>query len=70
MSIELDFIAHVLALNLPRGAEREPIFRVFHLVALLADFLLEDAVVVANAISRGRDVLGGERVQVACRKSP
>lgn len=70
MSVELDLVAHVLPLDLPGRAEGEPVLRVLHLVALLADLLLEDAVVVADAVARRGDVLRGERVQVARRESP
>lgn len=69
MPVELDLVAHVLPLDLPGRAEGEPVLRVLHLVALLADLLLEDAVVVADAVARRGDVLRGERVQVARRES-
>lgn len=70
MPVELDLVAHILPLDLPGRAEGEPVLRVLHLVALLADLLLEDAVVVADAVARRGDVLRGERVQVARRESP
>ena len=70
MPIELDFVPHVLTLNLPRRAEGQPVLRVLDLVPVLADLLLEDSVVVANAIPRGGDVVRGQRVEIARRKTP
>jgi len=65
----VDLVLHVHPLDLPRVAVAEPVVRNLDLVAVLDD-LLEDAVVVSDAVAPGWQVESGEGVQEAGCQSP
>lgn len=61
---------HVLGTrDLPRVAEAQPVVRLLELPAVL-DALLEDAVVVAQAVAVRREADRGHRVEEARRQTP
>ena len=68
MAAEFDFEGVFGALQRPGIAETEPFVRSFHLPAV-ANLLIEDAVLVANAIADGGNVECGKGIHEARGKT-
>ena len=69
LTVKFDLVFHINSLDLPRVAVAEPIIRYFYLISIL-DQLLENAVVIANAVSPGRIVQRRHRIQKTGSQSP
>ena len=68
-AIELDFHGVVGTRDLPRVRPAQPIVRLFLLPAV-PDRLFEHAVFIAQAISHGRQLHRGHRIEKARRQTP
>ena len=68
MAAELDDACEFGTADFPRVAAAEPVVRLLDLVAVLDD-LLEDAVVVADAVAERREFERGHGVEEACREA-
>src|SRR6516164_10680209 len=74
---ELDVVDHLGALKFPRVGERQPLFRMFLLPAILND-LLKQPVIIADAVAVCRDPkarhafdkAGGEAAETAVAQRP
>ena len=63
--VKLNLVLNVLSLDLPRRSVRQPVLGVLHLIPLLVDLLVKDAVVVADPVAGSGNASRRERVQVA-----
>jgi len=69
MAAKTDLAGHVRFFNLPGIAGLQPPVAQFFLPAIF-DFLVKHAELIANTVSNGRNLQGGQRVQVTGRQPP
>lgn len=62
MAIEGHIVIHILTLDLKGITVLQPVVWDFHLGAI-HNFLLEDAIIVPDAIAPSRDLHAGQRIQ-------